>query len=178
MKNILIVLLFVSFSSLSQEAKIAEDYKLINKMLTFVQNRYLLEKVYLYKETVNNFDDYKFYTSDRLASYEARWLRIEKDFKNLLSTLQEEGMGPLVRPTIVFNKKKLNPGVEIVQDMPDLKQHNQHFALSAPVFSKNRNFAFLFYYKPCMIPCQSWQLVIFKNVDNEWYAIEQLGIPF
>ena len=177
MKNILIVLLFVSFSSLSQEAKIAEDYKLINKTLIFIQNRYFLEKVYLHKTTIKFYNETGFFDPDRLSTFtDSGLVRDEDKFKILLSALEKEGMGDLVRPAIPFDKRKLIPGVELVDAIPGMQEGRKNYALSVPLFSKNRNYAYVFYHKSCGFLCASWQLLIYKNINKEWYAVEHFGV--
>ena len=177
MKKIFIILLFISFSSLSQEEKFAEDYKLINKTLIFIQNRYFLEKVYLHKTTIKYRGEIDFFKSNRLSSYiESGLARDEDKFKTLLSALEKEGMGDLVRPAIPFDKRKLIPGVELVDAIPGMQEGRKNYALSVPLFSKNRNYAFVFYRKSCGFLCASWQLVIYKNINKEWYAVEQVSV--
>lgn len=94
----------------------------------------------------------------------------EGEFQDLLDKIDFPFLLEQQLISVKLVPRKLPQGIEYFDVSPDRYAKGEYYAISAPIVSKQKDVAFVFYLKSCGYLCSAWNVIILKKESKVWRA--------
>ncbi len=174
--KIYLLVLFLSTQSFAQEI-LEEDYILLNEvakcLLTFNGKDVLV--IYERPYPFENKDS--FFTKEVFNEYLYLPLKSKKKIKKMIQTLDFKYLVTHNRTDSdwAWDFKRVESNIVKYSGKQEDIDGMERYGISKPVYTRDRELAFIYYYKTCgRFNCGSWMLLIFKKCNEKWSFYEHL----